>query len=185
VTLAANAALIVVDVQQAFDDPVWGERNNPQAEANIARLLEHWRDSSRPIFHIQHENEAPGGMFHPDGPGHTAKAQAQPIGSEPVIGKTVNSAFIGTDLEQRLRDQSIDELVIVGITTDHCVSTTARMAGNLDFTTWVVSDATATFERTGPDGQHYSAALMHDAALASIHDEFAEVLTTDAVLALA
>ena len=125
-----------------------------------------------------------GDLFHPDSPGFQIKGAALPAGDEPVLSKTVNSAFIGTDLEQRLRDSGIDSVVIVGITTDHCVSTTARMAANLDFTTIVVSDATATFERTGPEGQHYSAEQMHETALASIHDEFAEVLRTEAVLAI-
>jgi nicotinamidase-related amidase len=184
VALAANAALVVVDVQEAFADPAWGERNNPQAEANVGTLLRRWRTSARPVFHVQHQSTEPGDMFHPDSPGFQIKAPARPAGDEPVLSKTVNSAFIGTDLEQRLRDGGIDSVVVVGITTDHCVSTTARMAGNLDFTTIVVSDATATFERTGPDGQHYSAQQMHDTALASIHDEFAEVLTTEAVLAI-
>lgn len=183
-TIADNATLVVIDVQQAFDAPMWGERNNPQAEANIARLLERWRATSRPIFHVRHRSDTPGELFHPAEPGFALKAEALPRGDEPLIEKTVNSALIGTDLEQRLRDQSIDELVFVGITTDHCVSTTARMAGNLDFNARVVSDATATFERTGPDGQHYSAQLMHDTALASIHEEFVDVLTTDDVLAL-
>lgn len=94
----------------------------------------------------------------------------------------MNSSFIGTDLEDRLRDQSIDTVVIVGLTTDHCCSTTARMAGNLGFTTYFISDATATFERTAPSGQHYTAEQMHDTALTSLSGEFATILTTEELL---
>lgn len=91
-------------------------------------------------------------------PGFLVKPQAQPLLDEPVIYKSVNSAFIGVDLEQRLRNAGISTAVKFGITTDHCVSTTTRMAGNLGFDTYVVSDTTATFERPGPDGRHCSAA---------------------------
>lgn len=183
--LPMNAALIVIDVQQAFNHPSWGQRNNPAAETNIAAVLAAWRASERPLFHIQHRSQRPGSLFHPDGPGFAFKPEARPLAGEPVIYKNVNSAFIGTDLEQRLRDAGIGTVVVMGITTDHCVSTTTRMAGNFGFDTYLVSDATCTFERTGPDGRHYTAEQMHDTALASLHGEFATVITTaDAIAAL-
>ena len=105
-----------------------------------------------------------------------------PIAGEPVLFKSVNSAFIGTDLELRLRAKGDPGLVIVGITTDHCVSTTTRMAGNLGFDSYLVSDATATFERTGPDGRQWTADEMHETALASLSREFATVLKTTEVI---
>jgi nicotinamidase-related amidase len=181
--LPANAALIIIDVQQAFNDPKWGQRNNPQAEANIAKLLAGWRATGRPLFHIQHRSARPASLFHPDKAGFAVKPEARPLAGEPVIFKDVNSAFIGTDLEQRLRSAGIGDVVMVGITTDHCVSTSTRMAGNFGFTTHIVSDATATFERTGPDGKHFTAEQMHDTALASLNEEFAKVASTEEVLA--
>lgn len=181
--LPQDAVLILVDVQQAFDNPVWGRRNNPHAEQRIADLLAAWRASDRPLIHVQHRSCRPDSLFHPDAPGFIVKREAAPLPGEPVIYKEVNSSFIGTDLEQRLRAQRATSVVICGITTDHCVSTTTRMAGNLGFTALIVSDATATFERTGPDGRYYPAELMHDTALASLHAEFAEVVDTPTVLA--
>jgi len=181
-SLPPNAALISIDVQQAFDDPRWGERNNPDAEDRIASLLAAWRDTARPVFHVQHRSASPTGLFRPGEPGFAHKPQARPLPGEPVILKDVNSAFIGTDLEARLRAAGIEELVIVGLTTDHCVSTTTRMAGNLGFTVWFVADATATFARTGPDGRHFTAQQMHDTALASLHGEFATVVWSNTVL---
>jgi nicotinamidase-related amidase len=177
-----DAVLIVVDVQQAFDDASWGSRNNPQAEANIAALLAGWRDTQRPVIHVRHRSARPDSLFHPDHAGFQAKPQAQALPGEPLIYKQVNSAFIGTDLEQRLRARGAATLVIVGITTDHCVSTSTRMAGNFGFDTYLVADATATFERVGPDGRRFSAEQMHDSALASLHGEFATVLSAAAAL---
>lgn len=178
----ANAALIVIDVQQGFFDPRWGERNNPHAEDQVAALLAAWRRTGRPLFHVQHGSRSPQGAFFPGTPGHAFKPQAQPLGGESVIHKDVNSAFIGTDLQARLAAAGVDTVVLCGLTTDHCVSTTARMAANFGLHTIVVEDACATHERTGPDGAHFSAALMHATALASLSGEFAHVMRTNDVV---
>jgi len=182
-TLPANAALLVIDVQQGFDDPRWGKRNNPEAEVKIAALLTAWRRTHRPVIHVQHMSREPDSPLRPDRPGNAFKPEAVPQPGEPVFQKAVNSAFIGTALEAHLRARQVDTVVLVGLTTDHCVSTTTRMAANLGFTAIVVSDATATFERTGPDGNHHSAEQMHRVGLASLHGEFATIRGTTEVLA--
>jgi nicotinamidase-related amidase len=102
-----------------------------------------------------------------------------PVEGEPIIKKNVNNAFIGTDLQAQLDNANITTLVIVGLTTDHCISTTTRMAGNLGYETFLVADATATFNKRGLDGQNYPAELIHETALASLNKEFATIVTTD------
>ncbi len=104
------------------------------------------------------------------------------IEGERVYRKIVSSAFIGTKLEADLRAAGIEALVIVGLTTNHCVSTTARMAGNLGFRTFVVEDATATFDRIGLDGRVRPAAEVHAAALSDLDEEFATIVTTATIL---
>ncbi|MBT7071174.1 MAG: cysteine hydrolase [Anaerolineae bacterium] len=183
-SIRSNTALLIIDVQQGFDDPMWGRRNNPNAEANIALLLKTWRDAKRPVIHIQHCSVNPIYPLHPDNPGNAFKPEATPIDGEPIFQKSVNSAFIGTDLEAYLRKEGIESLVIVGLTTDHCVSTSTRMAGNLGFNVWLVSDATATFSKTGPDGKEYSAEEIHAVNLTSLHDEFCQVVTAQSILHL-
>ena len=179
----SDSALLLIDVQQGFDDPKWGARNNPDAEKRIADLLAAWRAAGRPVIHVKHASLAPRSPLREGEPGHEFAREARPRDGEPVFSKHVNSAFIGTDLEAHLRARGLDSLVLAGITTDHCVSTSARMAANLGFRVTVVDDATATFERVGPDGEHYSADLMHRSALASLNGEFATVKSTREILA--
>ncbi|MGI3903568.1 MAG: cysteine hydrolase family protein [Janthinobacterium lividum] len=180
--IATNAVLLVIDVQQGFLDPAWGPRNNPDAEANISRLIGVWRDSGRPIRHIHHASRSITGSFRRGTRGHEPKPEAVPGSGEPVYLKEVNSGFIGTTLEQDLRAAGLDTLVVVGLTTNHCVSTTVRMAGNLGFTTIVVEDATAAFDRAGLDGKVRLAADVHAAALSDLSEEFATVTQTDDIM---
>jgi nicotinamidase-related amidase len=181
-TLPQNAVLLIIDVQQGLDEPTWGNRNNPQAEENIVRLLAAWRKTNRPVFHVQHLSLSPSSPLRAAHPGHAIKEAVKPQEGELLFQKHVNSAFIGTDLEQQLRERGYDTLVIVGLTTPHCVSTTTRMAGNLGFRTYIVSDATAAFDMVGHDGRHYTAAEIHAVSLATLKDEFATVVETETVL---
>ncbi|MDH3670136.1 MAG: cysteine hydrolase [Gammaproteobacteria bacterium] len=179
----SNATLLIIDVQKGFDNEIWGTRNNLDMEANLSRILEHWRGLGRAVVHVQHCSVEPNSPLRPGLPGCQFKDEVRPMDGEPVYQKIVNSAFIGTTLEEDLKKSGIRELIIVGLTTNHCISTTARMAGNLGFETFVVSDATATFDRIGPDGTHYSAEQIHEISLASLHNEFATVVDTDSVIA--
>jgi nicotinamidase-related amidase len=176
------SALLLIDVQQGMHDTRWGERNNPDAENNIAELLAAWRAAERPVIHVQHMSTEPNSAFAPGAPGNALQPGFAPRDGEPLFQKTVNSAFIGTDLESYLRENGIGELVVVGMTTDHCVSTTVRMAANLGFGVTIVDDATATFERVGHDGVRHTAQAMHQLALASLNDEFARVRPTRELL---
>ncbi len=180
--LDKNAALLLIDVQKGFDEPCWGRRNNPGAEGKIALLLAHWRKVGRPVIHVRHDSVSEQSTHHPSHPGNQFKPEAAPIEGEAIYSKSVNSAFIGTSLEQDLRKRGITTLVIVGLTTNHCVSTTVRMAANLGFKTFVVSDATAAFDRLALDGTLRSAEEVHVAALSDLHGEFTTVFVSSTFL---
>lgn len=182
-TSTTHPALLLIDVQQGFDDPYWGNRNNPDAEANMARILQRWREHALPVIHVQHLSTNPASPLHPSGPGCAFRPETQPNADEVIFQKHVNSAFIGTGLEAHLRQAGISALVIVGLTTDHCVSTTTRMAGNLGFDVQLVADATATFDRADVHGNKVSADEIHWVHLASLHGEFCTVVTTEEILA--
>ena len=178
--LHENPALLLIDIQKGFEDiEYWGgQRNNPEAEENASKLLELWRKHSLPIFHIKHCSLNPNSRLAEGNPGNNFKEMVLPLEGETIIRKNANSAFIGTDLKQQLDNSGIRKIVIAGLTTDHCVSTTARMSANYGFGTYVVYDATATFNKKGFKGEVYSAELIHNTALASLNGEFATIIKT-------
>lgn len=184
ISVKDNPALILIDIQKGFDDVnYWGgDRNNPEAEQNAGKLLAFWRKMGLPVFHAKHCSSNPNSRLAEGQPGNEFQDVVAPIGGEIIIKKNVNSAFIGTDLKQQLDTARITKLVIVGLTTDHCVSTSVRMAGNFGYDTYVVEDATATFCKTGTNGQLFSSEIIHETALASLNDEFATVIKTETLL---
>lgn len=169
-------ALLLIDVQEAFTDSKWGRRNNPDAEKKIQEILADCRQARWTIIHIQHVSDSPDSVFYKHGSGFSIKAVVAPQPNEKRILKSVNSAFIGTDLEQYLNEKQIKTVAIVGLTTPHCVSTTARMSGNLGYQTYLISDATAAFEMRDHLGNWLDPETIHHLSLATIHEEFATVL---------
>jgi nicotinamidase-related amidase len=135
------------------------------------------------VIHVRHDSVTPGSTLQPAHPGNAFKPGYGPQGDEPVVSKSVNAAFIGTDLEVRLRRLDVASVVVFGITTDMCVSTTTRVASNLGFRTALVGDASACFDVVGPDGRTVAAEDIARAHLATLHAEFAEVVGTEALLA--
>jgi nicotinamidase-related amidase len=180
--LPGNAALIVIDLQKAIDHPSWGERNNPEAEKNVAALLAAWRSAGRPVYHIRHDSSEPASHYRPGQPGHDFKPEAQPAAGEVVIAKKTNSAFIGTDLETRLRAANLSPLIVTGVITNNSVEATVRMAGNLGFDTYLVEDATFTFARRDWRGTWRTADEVHAMSLANLDREYCTVVSTRAIL---
>ena len=176
-----HTALLVIDMQKAFDSPIWGERNNPQAEHQALRVLAYFRKHALPVLHVQQISDNPQSQFH-NKQNQVFKSGFEPITSEPVFQKTVNSAFIGTNLETYLRKKKIGHLVVVGLTLPHCVSTTTRMAANLGFKVTLLADATASFTLSNKNGQTISPETIHEINLLSLQNEFAQILTTEEFL---
>ena len=181
--LDANTALIPIDVQQAFHHPPWPPRNNPAMEANGRRVLAAWRASGRPLIHVRHDSVVPGSALAASHPGNAFRPGFEPQGDEPLVSKSVNAAFIGTDLDLRLRRLGVTSVVLFGISTDMCVSTTARVAANLGYRTIVVGDACYCFDQPDADGRIIPADDIQRAHLATLRAEFAEVIDSDALIA--
>jgi nicotinamidase-related amidase len=178
-----HTALIVVDVQTAFDDLAYwsptSRRNNPDCERNVAALIGAWRAADRPLVYVRHDSDEPDSPLRPDRPGNALR---EFVAGEPdlLVSKRVNSAFYGEpDLHAWLQARGIGRLAICGVTTNHCVETTARMGANLGYDVLFALDATHTFDRVGPDGMLVTADELARATAASLHGEFATVVSTD------
>lgn len=177
-------ALVVIDVQRGFDDVrAWGERDNPSCESNIAALLALWRSRSWPVVFVQHDSDDPASPLAPSSSGHGFKDVITGV-PDLLVHKRVNSSFYGDpDLDTWLRRENTTQVVICGITTNHCCETTARMAGNLGYDTYFAIDATHTFDRAGPGGQVVPAAVLSTITATNLHGEFATVVSTAHLLA--
>jgi nicotinamidase-related amidase len=185
VTTFARAALLVIDVQQAIDASYHaqhGPRNNLGAESNIACLLSTWRRQGRPVIHIRHDSTSPDSAYRPGQDGNNFKNEVVPLSGETIVPKRTNSAFIGTDLERSLRAAEIDTLVITGVSTNNSVEATVRMAGNLGFRAYLVSDACFTFARPDFHGRMRNADEVHSMSLANLDGEYCKVVNTSDLL---
>jgi nicotinamidase-related amidase len=180
--LDSTCVLVLVDIQKGFDEPYWGKRNNPDMEEKVVHLLQAFRASGYKIVHVRHDSTESASPLRPGQRGNEFKDEVRPLPGEHLESKQVNSAFIGTGLELYLRQNKLSTLVLCGLTSDHCVSTTTRMAANLGFTAILPADALATFDRTGFDGRHWSAEDIHGSSLASLRGEFATVVLTEAII---
>lgn len=175
-------ALIIIDMQKCMADRAAGERNNPDAERNIASLLQAWRSASAAVVHVRHISRSPASMFRPGQPGAEFQEAFMPLAQEHVLEKNVPDAFITSTLERWLRVRGIGSLLFAGVSTNISVESSVRSAGCLGFDTHVLSDATFSFAGADYAGTARSAADVHAMALANLDGEFAAVTTTAAAL---
>ena len=175
-------ALLIIDMQKGMLSPTLPPRNNPQAEANIARLLAAWRERGKPVVLVRHISRSASSVFAPGQSGAEFQERFAPLALEHVVEKNVPDAFVNTGLERWLHVRGIRDVVIAGVSTNNSVEATARTAGNLGFSTVVVADACFTFDKADFAGTLRSADEVHLMALANLHGEYADVRTTADVL---
>ena len=184
-----ESALLLIDVQIGVDVlDHWGgptgRRNNPGAENTMASLLDMWRGAGLPVAFTRHDSREEASPLKFSLPTGAQKPGFEPVDSDIVVKKDVNSGFVGTPLEITLRRRGISRLVVVGFFTNMCVETTVRMAGNLGFDTYLVPDGCATTNRVGPDGSDHDPELVHQMTVANLHGEFCTAMDTGDIASL-
>lgn len=174
-----NRALIVIDVQKGFEEyDIRGERNNPDCEDNIVKLIDAWRNKNLPVVYVKHNSKSETSLLRPNQPGNDFK---DIITGTPdlLVTKSVNSAFYGTpDLHKWLQENQIEAVAICGIQTNMCCETTARMSGNLGLDTWFILDATHTFAKSF-NGVRVTAEELARVTAVNLSGEFAEILSSE------
>jgi len=199
----SETALILIDVQQGFSSApnYWGiqPRSTPNLEANIEKLLSAFRSSPEShIFHVHHHSLSTLSPLHPETHGVKPMPCGLPLPGEKVVIKHMNSAFVGTNLEEMIRERNIKRLVFCGLTTCHCVSTSIRMASNLEIVEHLygrseakgefgeivlVNDATAMWGITyGDEGKELDGETAHQVHLESLNGEFCDAYGTQQVI---
>ena len=171
-----RAVLLPVDMQQAFDAPPWPRRWNPDVDSNGLALLAAWRDAGRPIIHVRHDSVQEGSSLALGAPGNAFRPGFGPQGDEPLLTKSVNSAFIGTDLDLQLKRLGAKHVVVFGISTDMCVSTTVRTGANMGWDMVLVPDACDCFDLPDGKGGTIRAEEIQAAHVATLAVEFCRTL---------
>lgn len=171
--MSGPPALVLIDLQQAIDDPSWGVRNHPHAEARVRRLLTLWRYLRWPLFHVRHDSRQPDSTYRPGQPGHLFKPETAPLPGEPVLGKTTCNAFASTDLAERLRAWKASRVFVCGVITNNSVESTVRAGGDLGFSMYLAEDACFTFGKG-----RWTAQDVHDMSLSNLEGEYATITTS-------
>jgi len=178
-----NSALLVIDMQDFF---LKKESHSyiPAATTiipNINQIITKYRTLNKLIiftFHALEVNEDPGvmgkwwgDMLRVNNPLAKIHSSVDFRDNDIIFRKNRYSAFIGTDLDQILRENQIDTLIITGIMTHLCCETTARDAFMRDYDIFFVVDATATETET-----------LHISSLRTLTDGFAIPIRTSEIL---
>jgi nicotinamidase-related amidase len=172
-----DSALIMIDCQNTYRQGVMQLEGVEPALKEAQKLLQLARDNGVPVFHIQHDGGAGSPYDLNTALGEIAEEVA-PIDGEHVITKNFPNAFVQTPLDEYLRGQGINNIILAGFMTHMCVNSTAHGGFNLGYNPTVVASATATRSLDAPSGSTLPAKQVHEAALASTRDLYAAVINS-------
>jgi nicotinamidase-related amidase len=167
-----DAALVMIDLQNEYLAGPIALPDAASAIASAAKLLARARTAGARIFHIAHKGR-PGGLFDRTAERGAIVSALVPLPDEPVIEKGLPNAFAGTDLQMLLAASGQKDVVLAGLMTHMCISSTARAGLDLGFRITVDADSCATRDLPDGRGGTIAAATIHDIALAELSDRFA------------
>jgi len=177
-----DSCLVLIDLQYEYLAGPIALPDGRAAIANAAKLLARARAAGTPIFHIAHKGR-PGGLFDRAAERGAIVTELAPLPGEPVIEKGLPNAFAGTDLQAKLAATERKDIILAGLMTHMCVSSTARAALDLGYRITVDANSCATRDLPDGRGGSIAAATVHDVALAELSDRFAVIARGDDALA--
>ena len=197
---AGDVGLLVIDVQREYFK-IDGPAAFPSAALilpNVNRLIQSFRDAERTIIFVKHMNRADGSDVGRMGDFSDPDEQDAFIEGTPevefhdqldvrpgdiVVVKRRYNAFLGTDLESILRTLGVNSVVITGLMTSFCCETTAREAHGRDYEVLFVSDANEGPDLQDAEGNLVDHTAVLDNTITALSAGFAEIVTTDDVIA--
>ncbi|WP_455925745.1 isochorismatase family protein [Pseudomonas putida] len=175
--------LIILDVQDAIDQPVWKDKSHPGYLSAIQRLLAHWRANGWPVLHVKHDEATPTSSYYAQGPWNGIKQEVAPIEGEPVIAKQQNCAFIGTELDATLKRMQVKQFVLTGVVVHNSIDATVRAGKALGYDIILPSDTTTAVPVVAANGKAWDATTVHALTLAILDGEYAQVMPSDELIA--
>lgn len=178
----ADSILIIINAQKGLLEDTRENRSNLEAEKNITQILHYWRAKNRKVIHVKHVSNNSNSIFYQNSKGCEFLEALSPQNKELLVEKTKSSAFSNPLLEEVLNKENSMNIILVGFTANECIDATARDAVSLGFQTYVVGDATATFDIRDPAGKLVKAERLHKLTLANINALYASVVKTSDVI---
>jgi nicotinamidase-related amidase len=175
--------LIILDVQDSIDRPVWDGKSHPDYLSAIQRLLHLWREHGWPVVHVKHDEKTPTSSYYVNGPWNGIKKEVAPIDGEAVIIKHENCAFIGTQLDAALKAMQANRIVLTGVVIHNSMDATVRAGKALGYNIILPADATTAVPVRGTNGKCWDAATVYELTLAILGAEYAEVMSSDDLIA--
>ena len=173
-----KTGLLLVDIQNDYFPGGKMELVGSTEAGRKARLaLYYFRAKQMPVVHVRHlavKPDAP--FFIPGSEGSQIHESVAPLETEVVVEKNFPNSFRNTALLEKLREQGVEHLVIVGMMTHMCIDTTVRAAFDLGFTCTVLHDACATKDLVFVD-RTIPAAEVQATFMAALQGTFASVLS--------
>lgn len=179
----ATMALVLIDVQEAIDDPCFGELSNPDYLLRLKDVLSIWRGRNWPVFHIKTNDPDISSPYHMVNVANAFKAEAQPQPGETVIEKETPCAFINTGFGSMLRMDGCEKMLVCGVATQHGVDATVRHAAALGFEVFVLEEATAATAVSDPTGKEWPASYVQRLSMGVLGEKYASVVTMADVFA--
>ncbi|PKH25300.1 cysteine hydrolase [Enterobacterales bacterium CwR94] len=186
---ASKTALIVVDIQNEYFEGKGfkGKMVIPdgmQALNNSKKLVEYAHAKGMPVFFVRHLGPKDSPLFADGSVYAEFHKDLQPTSKDTIITKATPSSFVGTDLDAQLKKRGIEKVIVTGLMTHMCISSTARDAVPLGYSVIIPEDATATRDLNDWKNGVVDHNVLQRAALAGVADVFAEIRTTSDVMAL-